>query len=50
VRRIPKVKYWTVTGPDRTTRRALEALCGWPKYDWKELIPPRPSMEITAEA
>lgn len=36
VRRLPKAKYWTVTG-DRRERRRLLALATWPRYDWKEL-------------
>ena len=39
VRRSTKIKYWTVTG-DRSQRRALTALCGWPQYNWKTLTPP----------
>lgn len=39
VRRRPKVKYWTATG-NRTERKALEKLCGWPSLDWSELPPP----------
>lgn len=39
VRRRPKVKYWTTTG-NRTERKALEKLCGWPSLDWRELPPP----------
>lgn len=39
VRRLPKVKYWLVTG-DRRDRRDLERLCGWPSLDWRELPPP----------
>ncbi len=33
VRREPKHKYWLATG-DRRERRALEAICGWPKLSW----------------
>ena len=39
VRRKPKVKYWTVTG-NRRQRKMLEALCLWPKLDWKVDPPP----------
>jgi hypothetical protein len=39
VRRRPKVKYWTVTG-NRSERRDLVSLCGWPSLDWKKLPPP----------
>jgi len=49
-RRVAKVKYWTVTG-NRTQRRALRALCGWPSMDWKATPPPAPAQvegEVTA--
>ena len=39
VRRRPKVKYWIVTG-NKSDRRRLAALCGWPVLDWKTLPPP----------
>lgn len=45
-KRVAKVKYWTVTG-DRSDRRALERICGWPSYDWREMPPPEP--EATTE-
>lgn len=38
-RRLPKVKYWIVTG-DRRDRRRLEKLCGWPRMNWKTDPPP----------
>lgn len=38
-RRIPKVKYWTVTGTP-TERRALAVLCPWPSMDWRTDPPP----------
>jgi hypothetical protein len=44
VRRVAKVKYWTVTGT-RTDRRRLESLCGWPILNWHTLPPP---LDITA--
>lgn len=50
VRRVAKVKYWTVTGPNRTERKRLTALCGWTQLDWKALPPPIPELMITAEA
>ena len=50
VRRIPKVKYWTVTGATRTERRHLTALCGWTQMDWRVSPPPVPTGEATAEA
>jgi len=37
--RRPKAKYWTTTG-NRTDRRRLTALCGWPPLSWKEHPPP----------
>ena len=40
VRRIPKVKYWTVTG-DRRARRHLTRLCTWPDLDWSNMPPPQ---------
>ncbi len=43
-RRIAKVKYWTVTG-NRAERRALEALCPWPKLSWHDQPPPMPESE-----
>lgn len=39
VRRMPKVKYWTITG-DKRERRALEKMAGWPSYSWKDMPPP----------
>lgn len=39
VRRLPKVKYWTVTG-NKSERRNLTKLCGWQAASWKELPPP----------
>ena len=42
-RRVAKVKYWIVTG-NRTERRELTSLCGWPSHDWKILPPPLPEM------
>lgn len=38
-RRLPKIKYWTVSG-DRADRRRLASLCGWPSFDWRALPPP----------
>lgn len=49
-RRVAKVKYWIVTG-NRTERRELTGLCGWPSLDWKTLPPPAPpavEQEVTA--
>jgi hypothetical protein len=42
-RRVAKVKYWIATG-NRTERRELERMCGWPSYDWRELPPPAPEL------
>lgn len=39
VRRKPKVKYWIVTG-NKSERRKLTKLSGWPIYDWHILPPP----------
>ena len=39
VRRVPKVKYWTVSG-DRRDRARLVALCGWPCLSWSSTPPP----------
>lgn len=50
VRRVAKVKYWTVTGPNRNERRHLEKLSGWPRFDWKRLPPPAPDQVSAAEA
>jgi len=41
-RRVAKVKYWITTG-NRTDRRNLAALCGWPSYDWRAMPPPAPA-------
>lgn len=48
-RRVPKVKYWTVTGTP-TDRKVLRNLCGWPIYNWQEMPPPThtPTTEETA--
>ena len=39
VRRKPKIKYWTVTG-NRSDRRRLTGLCGWPILSMTEYPPP----------
>jgi len=39
VRRKPKVKYWIVTG-NKSERRNLTKLSGWPVHDWHILPPP----------
>lgn len=39
VRRKPKVKYWITTG-NRTERKRLAKLCGWPSLNWKMHPPP----------
>lgn len=46
-RRVAKVKYWIVTG-NRTDRRALERMAGWPRHDWREMPPPVP-VEVESE-
>lgn len=39
VRRKPKVKYWTVSGPKKSKSK-IEALCSWPTLDWRQYPPP----------
>lgn len=39
VRRKPKVKYWIVTG-NKSERRALTKLSGWPRLRWQDTPPP----------
>jgi len=39
VRRLPKVKYWTVTGDAREKKQLLK-LCAWPSICWKKYPPP----------
>lgn len=41
-RRVAKVKYWIATG-NKTERRTLVAICGWPSLDWKVQPPPVPA-------
>jgi hypothetical protein len=43
-RRVAKVKYWITSG-NRTDRRRLERLCGWPTYDWHAMPPPIPEQQ-----
>lgn len=38
-RRLPKAKYWTVTG-DRRERRHLMTIATWPRLDWKVMPTP----------
>ena len=38
-RRVAKVRYWITTG-NRTERRALIALSGWPSMSWQDDPPP----------
>lgn len=47
-RRVAKVKYWTVTG-NRSERRHLMQLCGWPLLDWKTSPPPLPAGYLAAK-
>ena len=46
-RRVAKVKYWITTGTP-SERRNLVKLCGWPRYDWREMPPPVHFGEVTA--
>lgn len=39
VPRKPKVKYWITTG-NRSERRRLAKICGWPQLNWREQPPP----------
>ena len=39
-RRLPKAKYWTVTGT-RRDRARLAGSCGWPSLDWNVLPLPQ---------
>lgn len=39
VQRLPKVRYWTVTGNKRE-RRSLVRASGWPSLSWRALPPP----------
>ena len=39
VRRLPKAKYWTVTG-DRRDKKRLMALATWPLLDWHDVPTP----------
>lgn len=50
VRRVPKVKYWIVTGATKTERRRLAELCGWARMDWRIAPPPVPDEAVTAQA
>lgn len=47
VRRVAKVKYWTVTGSTRE-KKALRLIAGWPSLSWKALPSPLPPEEGTA--
>jgi len=49
VRRLPKAKYWVVTG-NRRDRRRLLALVTWPNLDWHELPTPGESRRDEAVA
>lgn len=40
VRRLPKVKYWTVTGPTRRDRNRMLKMAAWPSLSWKDQPPP----------
>lgn len=39
VRRLPKAKYWTVTG-DRRDKKRLMGLATWPLLDWHDVPTP----------
>lgn len=39
IRRLPKVKYWTVTG-NRRDRKCLSEMCPWPIMSWQLEPPP----------
>ena len=39
VRRVPKIKYWTLTG-DARERRELKRIAGWKTLSWKITPPP----------
>lgn len=41
-RRVAKVKYWIATG-NRTERKRLNSLAGWPSLDWRAMPPPVPA-------
>lgn len=47
VRRVAKVKYWTVTG-NRRDRRDLLQRAAWPSLDWRVMPPPSPAIEAVA--
>ena len=49
VRRLPKAKYWTVTGTRRDKRR-LMALATWPRLDWHEVPTPGEITKIAGES
>jgi hypothetical protein len=49
VRRLPKVKYWTVTG-NRSERRKLTALCRWPILRWQDVPPPAAHQQLKLAA
>lgn len=46
VRRLPKAKYWTVTG-DRRDKRRLSGLVTWPSLDWHTVPTPGEVYEQT---
>lgn len=49
VRRVPKVKYWIVTGNNRSERRHLTSICGWTQLDWRIQPPPVPDQTVIAD-
>lgn len=48
VQRVPKVKYWIVTG-NKTEKKALTQQCGWPRMDWKAEPPPTTHKQRTVQ-
>ncbi|MFZ2252671.1 MAG: hypothetical protein WAW13_00685 [Minisyncoccia bacterium] len=40
VRRLPKVKYWTVAGPTKRDRKRMLRMAAWPSMSWKDTPPP----------
>lgn len=47
VRRKPKVRYWITSG-NRRERKRLEAICLWPRMDWKTTPPPSEHQKLVA--
>jgi hypothetical protein len=47
VRRLPKIKYWTISGNKRE-RRALEKIAKWPALSWEKFPAPFSHQKIDA--